>query len=177
MNIIITKDYLEQYREEVKEYAHYSKKIKWLNNQLIFASDIDSAKQQKALLRAIKEYQRLKPKILETQEIIRQQIAKIKKPRYRSVLTMRYVYHYKWGKIKEILFSDAEDFEYLKDEKYKDKTFFWHRSALECLKRTNEEEITATKKLRQIKNLCSDIDNTICSYKDFFYNVKVLLDI
>lgn len=176
MEKILTRDFLDQYREDVKEYAHYCKKIKWLNCQLVSASDIDSTKHQKALLRAIKEYQRLRPQILTTQDIIRKQIAKIKKPRYRSVLTMRYVYHYKWGKIKEILFSDAEDFEYLKDEKYKDKTFFWHRSALECLKRTNEEEKTAVKTLRKIKNLCSDIDNTICSYEDFFYKVKVILN-
>lgn len=173
METIITRDFLEQYREDVKEYAHYCKKIKWLNEQLVSASDIDSAKHQKALSRAIKEYQRLRPQILTTQDIIRKQIAKIKKPQYRSLLTMRYVYHYKWIKIIEIFFSDAEDFEYLKDEKYKDKTFFWHRSALECLKRTNEEEKTAVKKLRQIKELCNDIESY--TYQAFIDKIKELI--
>ncbi len=86
---------------------------------------------------------------------------------------MRYVYHYKWGKIKEILFSDAEDFEYLKDEKYKDKTFFWHRSALEYLKRTNEEEKTAVKTLRQIKKICKNAESY--TYQIFIDKIKELI--
>lgn len=171
METIITRDFLEQYREDVKEYAHYCKKIKSYKNA---SSGLEKNHFQKNILSAIAQYKRLKPQVIAKQKIIKDQISKIKKAKYRLVLTLRYVYHYKWSKIREILFSDAEDFEYLKDEKYKDKTFFWHRSSLECLKRTNEEEKTAVKTLRQIKKICKNAKSY--TFKDLVEKITFILN-
>lgn len=73
--------------------------------------------------------------ILPEQEIIKSQISRIKKMKYRQVLYMRYIYRLKWSKITFEFFNLEEDFEEEKNGKYRDKIFDWHSQALKELEK------------------------------------------
>lgn len=68
-------------------------------------------------------------------EIIKNQIARIYKPRYRQVLVLRYIERWKWSDIIEECFWYEDDFEEEKCGKYKDMVMYWNRRALEELKK------------------------------------------
>lgn len=126
--------------------------------------------------RSKKEYRRYKELILKNQNFIKQSIAKIKKEHYRKLLTMRYIYGFKWSKIIAILFRNEPDFEFQKDYKYRDKAFSWHRQALRALKNTNKEEQSAIKILKQIRRLCKAFTGMNKTENEFITSILALVD-
>lgn len=134
MQEVLTKEYLTSYLDKLSYYKFLCKKARR-------GKRIEEAKE-------FKKY------ILKTQSIIKQSISNINKEDYKKILTMRYVYSFKWRRIITLLFQDEPDFEDQKDYKYRDKAFYWYKQALKALRRTNKEEDTAIKVLGQIKQLC-----------------------
>ena len=172
MHKLITKKDLEQYKDNLLEYSHYCRQRKLFKAKLNSATGEELAKYKIALSRTNLAYEQLKKSTITNQKIIKNQISKLKKSHHKNILTMRYLYLYKWSKIIEILFGDNDDFEEEKEYKYKDKALLWHRKALYYLEQTNEEEKTATKKLKIIKKMCEEKE---CSYQEFFNKVKSLV--
>lgn len=126
--------------------------------------------------RSQKEYRQYKELILKNQNFIKQSIAKIKKEHYRKLLTMRYIYGFKWSKIIAILFRNEPDFEFQKDYKYRDKAFYWHRQALKALKNTNKEEQSAIKILKQIRRLCKAFTGMNKTENEFITSILALVN-
>ena len=81
MDGIITKDRLLFFKSAVDEYS-------WLT------------KNKREPRRQVK----LKGQILEEQDYIKSQIRRLKKQNYQHVLMMRYIYHFSWLRIIEVLF-------------------------------------------------------------------------
>lgn len=72
-------------------------------------------------------------------EIIKNQIARISKPRYRQVLILRYLERWKWSEIIEECCWFEPDFEEEKHNKYKDIVMYWNRRALEELEKVSNK--------------------------------------
>lgn len=72
-------------------------------------------------------------------EIIKNQIARIPKPRYRQVLILRYLERWKWSEIIEECFWFEPDFDEEKHNKYKDIVMYWNRRALEELEKISQK--------------------------------------
>ena len=72
-------------------------------------------------------------------EIIKNQIARISKPRYRQVLILRYLERWKWSEIIEECFWFEPDFEEEKHNKYKDIVMYWNRRGLEELEKVSNK--------------------------------------
>lgn len=68
-------------------------------------------------------------------EIIKTQIARIKKWNYRKILVYRYLEKWKWSEIIQDFFEFEDDYEEEKSGKYKDTIMYWHRRALEELEK------------------------------------------
>ena len=84
----------------------------------------------------ISEYEAwLKPE----KEIIKTQIARVKKWNYRKLLVYRYIEKMKWSDITAEFFSFEEDFELEKYGKYKDKILYWNRRALQELEKISSK--------------------------------------
>lgn len=137
MDEILTKEFMIRYLCDLSYYKRLNK----------------CARLREGRYRA--EEEELRPLILKRQSIIKQAINKVKKENYRQILTMRYIYGFKWCKIVKTLFKNETDFEIQKDYKYRDKAFYWHRQALKALRKTNREEYTAIQILKKIKKICN----------------------
>ncbi len=72
-------------------------------------------------------------------EIIKNQIARISKPRYRQVLVLRYIERWKWSEIIEECFWYEDNFDEDKNGKYKDIVMYWNRRALEELEKISQK--------------------------------------
>ena len=84
--------------------------------------------------RQLEEY---KTFLIPEQKIIKTQIGRISKIIYRQLLIMRYIYRLKWSKIIYEFFNLEEDFEEEKNDKYKDKIFYWNRQAVSELEKVS----------------------------------------
>ena len=62
---------------------------------------------------------------------IKGQLCRIKEPRYRKIIVLRYIDRWKWSEIVQEFFWYEPDFEEQKFLKYKDNVMYWHRRALE----------------------------------------------
>ena len=156
MMILITKDFLNSYLINLDYFKYLCRCAKHGRNQ--------------------KEYLQYREIILKNQDLIRQAISKVKKEHYRKLLTMRYIYGFKWSKIIEILFRNEPDFEFQKDYKYRDKAFYWHRQALRALRKTNKEEFTAIQTLKKIKKLCKAFTHLNKNENEFITSILALVD-
>lgn len=116
MQEVLTKEYLTSYLDKLSYY-------KFLCIKARRGKRIEEAKEFKTY-------------ILKAQSIIKQSISNINKEDFRKILTIRYIYSFKWRRVITLLFKDEPDFEDKKD-KYRDKAFYWHRQVLKALKRTN----------------------------------------
>ena len=76
--------------------------------------------------------------ILPEEKILKTQIGRISKMRYRQLLILRYIFRFKWSRIIKEFFGFEDDFEEEKNLKYKDKIFDWNRRALAELEKAVE---------------------------------------
>ena len=153
MDGIITKDRLLFFKSAVDEYS-------WLT------------KSKREPCRQVK----LKGQILEEQDYIKSQIRKLKKQNYQRVLMMRYIYHFSWLRIIEVLFFQEPDYMEQKDAKYHDTVMYWHRQSLKELEKVSctPEEVSALKRIQKIKNFCKkELKQNLIPGKDEF--IKKLL--
>ena len=153
MDGIITKDRLLFFKSSVDEYS-------WLT------------KSKRELCRQVK----LKGQILEEQNYFKSQIRKLKKQNYQRILMMRYLYHFSWSRIIEVLFFQELDYMEQKDAKYRDTVMYWHRQALKELEKVSStpEEVSALKRIQKIKNFCKkELNQNLTPNKDEF--IKKLL--
>ena len=158
MDEILTKEFMIRYLCDLRYY-------KRLNKCARLREGRDRAEEEE-----------LRPLILKRQSIIKQAINKVKKENYRQILTMRYIYGFKWCKIVKTLFKNETDFEIQKDYKYRDKAFYWHRQALKALKNTNKEEQNAIKILKQIRRLCKTFTGMNKTENEFITSILALVD-
>lgn len=141
---------LQYYRECVRYYKWLAKRVYHkLGKALYDKFPTEQAREQN-------KYAQYRTWILQEQSLLKAAINKVSKPNYKDLLTMRYVYMYKWSKIQDIFFFDKADY-YDNPEKYREKIQYWHKAALLQLLKTNPEEKTATAKLKKIKKLCRSI--------------------
>lgn len=155
MECIVTKDFLISYLNNLNYFKYLCCCTKHGRNK--------------------KEYQEYKKLILKNQNFIRLSISKVKKEHYRKLLTMRYIYCFKWSKIIERLFEKETDFEFQKNYKYRDRAFYWHRQAIKALQHTNKEELTATQLLHKIKRLCKAFTGMNKTENEFITEILTLV--
>lgn len=155
MVILITKEFLNSYLNDLCYFSYLCRCIKRGRKQ--------------------KEYLQQREIIITNQDLIRQSISNVKKEHYRYLLTMRYIYGFKWSKIIEILFRNEPDFEFQKDYKYRDKAFYWHRQAIKALGRINKEEFSAIQVLKKIKKLCKAFTDMNKTENEFITDILALV--
>ena len=81
-------------------------------------------------------------------EIIKTQIARIKKWQFRKILVLRYIEKWKWSEIIQEFFEFEDDFEEEKHFKYWDKMMCWNRRA-----RAELEKVSAMPYIPSTKQL------------------------
>lgn len=118
--------------QKISEEEHYAMKLQKINAKL---SDYESW---------------LKPE----KEIIKTQIARIKKWNYRKILVLRYIERWKWSEIIDEFFGFEADFEEEKNDKYKDKILYWNRQAVSELEKVSAKPyIKAVQKQLTLKEI------------------------
>ena len=95
-------------------------------------------------------------------EIIKNQIARISKPRYRQVLVLHYIERWKWLDIIEECFWYEDDFEEEKYGKYKDIVMYWNRRALEELEEISNKPYVPIVKQLVINEEMTGVKNVEC---------------
>ena len=86
-------------------------------------------------------------------EIIKTQIARIKKWHFRKILVLRYIEKWKWSEIIDEFFGFEDDFEDEKNLKYKDKIFDWNRRALAELEKVSAKPYVKASKQLTLKEI------------------------
>lgn len=86
-------------------------------------------------------------------EIIKTQIARIKKWHFRKILVLRYIEKWKWSEIIDEFFGFEDDFEEEKNLKYKDKIFDWNRRALAELEKVSAKPYVKASKQLTLKEI------------------------
>ena len=86
-------------------------------------------------------------------EIIKTQIARIKKWNYRKILVLRYIEKWKWSEIIDEFFGFESDFEEEKNNKYKDKILYWNRQALSELEKVSAKPYVKTAKQLTLREI------------------------
>ena len=86
-------------------------------------------------------------------EIIKNQIARIKKWHFRKILVLRYIEKWKWSEIIDEFFGFEDDFEEEKNLKYKDKIFDWNRRALAELEKVSAKPYVKASKQLTLKEI------------------------
>ncbi len=125
----------------------------------------------------VKDSYNFRQNVLRKQVLIKRAISRVKKNNYKQILTMRYIYGFKWSKIIETLFKNEQDFELQKDYKYRDKAFRWHRQAINALRKINQEENTAIQTLKKIKKLYKSYTGKNKNEKEFITEILTLIGI
>lgn len=159
----ITKERLDNYAEIVKEYDYLlhqkNNLIKKLGLKGVDYSKIKVTSGNGAKISEQEHYvmslQKVNAKIADYEswlkpekEIIKTQIARIKKWHFRKILVLRYIEKWKWSEIIDEFFGFEDDFEEEKNLKYKDKIFDWNRGALADLEKVSAMPyIPSTKQL------------------------------
>lgn len=160
----ITIQRLNDYTEIVKELDFLLRKKEQIKAKLGILSGVDYSKikvtagngqktsEQEhyamALQKINKKIDEYKAWLVPEHQIIKTQIARVKKWNYRKILVYRYLEKWKWSEIIQDFFEFEEDFETEKDTKYKDTVMYWHRRALEELEKvSNKPYLPAVKQL------------------------------
>lgn len=159
----ITIERLDNYAEIVKEYDYLlhqkNNLIKKLGLKAVDYSKIKVTSGNGAKVSEQEHYvmslQKVNAKIADYEswlkpekEIIKTQIARIKKWHFRKILVLRYIEKWKWSEIIDEFFGFEDDFEDEKNLKYKDKIFGWNRRALAELEKVSAMPyIPSTKQL------------------------------
>ena len=86
-------------------------------------------------------------------EIIKTQIARIKKWHLRKILVLRYIEKWKWSEIINEFFGFEDDFEEEKNLKYKDKIFDWNKAALAELEKISAKPYVKASKQLTLKEI------------------------
>lgn len=86
-------------------------------------------------------------------EIIKTQIARIKKWHLRKILVLRYIEKWKWSEIIDEFFGFEDDFEEEKNLRYKDKIFDWNRRALAELEKVSAKPYVKASKQLTLKEI------------------------
>lgn len=86
-------------------------------------------------------------------EIIKTQIARIKKWHFRKILVLRYIEKWKWSEIIDEFFGFEDDFEEEKNLKYKDKIFDWNKAALAELEKVSAKPYVKIEKQLVFKEI------------------------
>lgn len=148
----ITIERLDNYAEIVKEYDYLlhqkNNLIKKLGLKGVDYSKIKVTSGNGAKISEQEHYvmslQKINAKIADYEswlkpekEIIKSQIARIKKWHFRKILVLRYIEKWKWSEIIDEFFGFEDDFEDEKNLKYKDKIFDWNRRALAELEKVS----------------------------------------
>lgn len=148
----ITIERLDNYAEIVKEYDYLlhqkNNLIKKLGLKAVDYSKIKVTSGNGAKVSEQEHYvmslQKVNAKIADYEswlkpekEIIKTQIARIKKWHFRKILVLRYIEKWKWSEIIDEFFGFEDDFEDEKNLKYKDKIFDWNRRALAELEKVS----------------------------------------
>ena len=148
----ITIERLDNYAEIVKEYDYLlhqkNNLIKKLGLKAVDYSKIKVTAGNGAKISEQEHYvmslQKINAKIADYEswlkpekEIIKTQIARIKKWHFRKILVLRYIEKWKWLEIIDEFFGFEDDFEDEKNLKYKDKIFDWNRRALAELEKVS----------------------------------------
>ncbi len=101
-----------------------------------------------ALQKINKKIDEYKAWLIPEHQIIKTQIARVKKGKYRKVLVYRYLEKWKWSEIIQDFFEFEDDFEEEKNSKYWDRMMYWHKRALEELEKvSNKPYLPAVKQL------------------------------
>lgn len=116
---------------KISEEEHYAMTLQKINTKL---ADYESW---------------LKPE----KEIIKTQIARIKKWNYRKILVLRYIEKWKWSEIINEFFGFESDFEEEKNNKYKDKILYWNRQALSELEKVSAKPYVKTAKQLTLREI------------------------
>lgn len=151
----ITIQRLNDYTEIVKELDFLLRKKEQIKAKLGILSGVDYSKikvtagngqktsEQEhyamALQKINKKIDEYKAWLVPEHQIIKTQIARVKKWNYRKILVYRYLEKWKWSEIIQDFFEFEEDFETEKDTKYKDTVMYWHRRALEELEKVSNK--------------------------------------
>lgn len=159
----ITIERLDNYAEIVKEYDYLlhqkNNLIKKLGLKGVDYSKIKVTSGNGAKISEQEHYvmslQKVNAKIADYEswlkpekEIIKTQIARIKKWHFRKILVLRHIEKWKWSEIIDEFFGFEDDFEDEKNLKYKDKIFDWNRRALAELEKVSAMPyIPSTKQL------------------------------
>lgn len=157
----ITIERLDNYAEIVKEYDYLlhqkNNLIKKLGLKGVDYSKIKVTSGNGAKISEQEHYvmslQKINAKIADYEswlkpekEIIKSQIARIKKWHFRKILVLRYIEKWKWSEIIDEFFGFEDDFEDEKNLKYKDKIFDWNRRALAELEKVSAMPYTPSTK-------------------------------
>lgn len=131
----ITLDTLKRHYNKVSYYSSLVRRIRGINKKL----EKDGQNQQllSVKIQTSKEIEQYKSQIIQAQKVIKSQISYVRKENYREILTMRYIYLFKWQKIEKIFFGNNPDYEDAKHGKYKDKILYWHKRAGKELERAS----------------------------------------
>lgn len=165
----ITIERLNTYIEGVKELDLYLQKKQALEEKIGSLSGIDYSQtkvnagnthkisEQERLAIALEKLNKhiddLKFWLKAEHEIIKSQIARIKKWNYRKVLVLRYIEKWKWSEIIWEFFWQEADFEEQKETKYRERIMYWNRQAIKELEKiSNQAYKPITKQLALPEN-------------------------
>ena len=164
----ITIERLDNYAEIVKEYDYLlhqkNNLIKKLGLKAVDYSKIKVTSGNGAKISEQEHYvmslQKINAKIADYEswlkpekEIIKTQIARIKKWHFRKILVLRYIEKWKWSEIIDEFFGFEDDFEDEKNLKYKDKIFDWNRRALAELEKVSAMPYVKASKQLTLKEI------------------------
>ena len=164
----ITIERLDNYAEIVKEYDYLlhqkNNLIKKLGLKAVDYSKIKVTSGNGAKVSEQEHYvmslQKVNAKIANYEswlkpekEIIKTQIARIKKWHFRKILVLRYIEKWKWSEIIDEFFGFEDDFEDEKNLKYKDKIFDWNRRALAELEKISAKPYVKASKQLTLKEI------------------------
>lgn len=165
----ITIKRLEDYSEIVKELDFLLRQKEQLKSKLGLLSGIDysrikvtsgnSARTSEqehyvlALQKINKKIDEYKAWLLPEHQIIKTQIARIKKWNYRKILVLRYIEKWKWSEIIDEFFGFEDDFEEEKNLRYKDKIFDWNKAALAELEKISAKPYVKASKQLTLKEI------------------------
>lgn len=159
----ITKERLESYSESVRELDSLLKQKEGIKQKIGSLSGIDYSRikvssgngskisEQEHYVMSLQKINeridRLRALVIPEHNIIKTQIARVKKWNYRKVLILRYLEKWKWSEIIEEFFGFEPDYEDEQYGKYKDTVMYWNRRALEELEKVSNKPFLPVKQL------------------------------
>lgn len=165
----ITIKRLDDYTEIVKELDFLLRKKEQIKAKLGILSGVDYSKikvtagngqkisEQEhyamALQKINKKIDEYKAWLVPEHQIIKTQIARVKKWNYRKILVYRYLEKWKWSEIIDEFFGFEDDFEEEKNLKYKDKIFDWNKAALAELEKISAKPYVKASKQLTLKEI------------------------